>query len=378
MTSVLTRRLRWLVPAGIAAAIAAASLTAAAAADASAQPKLDPQTAAQLLVAVEHANPAGFSGTIVESTHLGLPQLPNVGGATDGSGLDVQTLITGSHTANVWYAGIDRQRVALLGQLSESDVIHNGSDMWTYSSSTRAVTHRVLPADAGANAKHAAEDATSQLTPQAAAEKALAAIDPTTTVQVDDTARVAGHAAYQLLLIPKDARSLVGSVRIAIDAKTSVPLRVQVFARDAANPAFEVGFTDVSFNVPNLSVFTFVPPAGSTVNAPANGPTDIKRRVPDGGTIDPNALKGVGPTDATPSTPTKILGSGWTAVVESSSSIGGPGGPPLFDQLGTPVSGGQLITTPLISVLVTNDGKMFAGAVTPAALQQVASTGRGL
>jgi len=50
----------------------------------------------------------------------------------------------------------------------------------------------------------------------------------------------------------------------------------------------------------------------------------------------------------------------------------------LFDQLGTPVSGGQLITTPLISVLITNDGKMFAGAVTPAALQQVASTGHGL
>jgi len=379
MTSVLTRRLRWLVPAGIAAAIAAASLTAAAAADASAQPKLDPQTAAQLLVAVEHANPAGFSGTIVESTHLGLPQLPNVGGATDGSGLDLQTLVTGSHTANVWYAGIDRQRVALLGQLSESDVIHNGSDVWTYSSSTRAVTHRTLPADAAANAKTAAENATSQLTPQAAAEKALAAIDPTTTVQVDNTARVAGHAAYQLLLIPKDARSLVGSVRIAIDAKTSVPLRVQVFASGAADPAFEVGFTDVSFNVPNLSVFTFVPPAGSTVNAPANGPkADIRRRVPDGSKIDPNALKSVDPTDATPSTPTKILGSGWTAVVESSSSVGGPGGPPLFDQLGTPVSGGQLITTPLISVLVTNDGKMFAGAVTPAALQQVASTGHSL
>src|SRR5665213_1581478 len=106
MTSVLTRRLRWLLPAGIAAGIAAASLTAAAAADASAQPKLDAQTAAQLLVAVEHANPAGFSGTIVENTNLGLPQLPDVGGATDGSGLDVQTLITGSHTANVWYAGI--------------------------------------------------------------------------------------------------------------------------------------------------------------------------------------------------------------------------------------------------------------------------------
>jgi hypothetical protein len=171
---------------------------------------------------------------------------------------------------------------------------------------------------------------------------------------------------------------LIGSVRIAIDAKTSVPLRVQVFARGATDPAFQVGFTDVSFNVPNLSVFTFVPPAGSRVNAPPNGPSgDIRQRGPDG-KIDPKAGPALDPGIARPSVPTTLFGSGWTAVVETASNLGGPGGPPIFQQLGTPVSEGQLITTPLISVLITNDGKMFAGAVTPAALEQVVSSGHGL
>ena len=72
-----------------------------------------------------------------------------------------------------------------------------------------------------------------KLTPQQAASQALAAIDPTTKVSVDGTASVAGRSAYELVLKPRDTRSLVGDVRIAIDAKTDVPLRVQVLAEGA-------------------------------------------------------------------------------------------------------------------------------------------------
>ena len=182
-----------------------------------------------------------------------------------GSGLSLTTLVTGSNTMNVWYAGKDRQRFALLGQLSENDVIHNGTDLWSYDSTLRVVTHKTLTKDASDKVPTSVASAAPSLDPQAAAEKALAAIDPTTAVVVDSTARVAGRAAYQLLLSPKDTRSLIGSVRIAIDAATSVPLRVQIFAAGATSPAFQVGFTSVSFNVPNASVFEFVPPAGATV-----------------------------------------------------------------------------------------------------------------
>jgi outer membrane lipoprotein-sorting protein len=391
MTSRATRRLRWLVPAGIAAAIAAASLTTTAAANASDQPKLAAKTAAELLVAVEQADPAGLSGTIVETAKLGLPDLSGLAGAGGSGGdssLSVESLVSGSHTMNVWYAGAEHQRFALLGQLSESDVIHNGTDLWTYSSTTRTVTHKKLSAhDAAAPSSLAS--AAPALDPQAAAEKALAAIDPTTTVQVDRTARVAGQAAYQLLLSPKDTRSLIGSVRIAIDAATFVPLRVQIYATGATSPAVQVGFTDVSFNVPDMSVFDFVPPAGATVQENAT-PFDSLG----GPRVYP---RGQGPSDnsgrsAVPTTPTRhavLLGKGWTQVVEipqadstggAQSTINRIGGAEsqLLDQAATAVPGGRLITTTLVSILITNDGKIFAGPVDAADLQKVASSGQGL
>ena len=44
-----------------------------------------------------------------------------------------------------------------------------------------------------------------------------------------------------------------------------MPLRVQVFARGAADPAIEVAFTQVSFARPDAAQFTFNPPPGTTI-----------------------------------------------------------------------------------------------------------------
>jgi outer membrane lipoprotein-sorting protein len=395
MTSRGTRRLRWLVPAVIGAAIAAASLTTTAAANASDQPKLAPKTAADLLVGIEQADPAGLSGTIVQTTKLGLPDLSGIagaGGSGGSSSLTVESLVTGSHTMNVWYAGSEHQRFALLGQLSESDVIHNGTDLWTYSSTTRTVTHKMLSAKESTNAKPSISSAAPALDPQTAAEQALAAIDPTTTVQVDRTARVAGRAAYQLLLSPKDTRSLIGSVRIALDAATFVPLRVQIYATGATSPAIQVGFTDVSFNVPDTSVFEFVPPAGATVqeNATPFDSLSGPRVYPPGEGPTSRSGSTANPAPQAPQAPGPVLlGKGWTQVVEvgAGSSTGGVqstinriGGPDsqLLDQVATAVPGGRLITTTLVSILITNDGKIFAGPVSAADIQKVASSGQGL
>jgi outer membrane lipoprotein-sorting protein len=109
-------------------------------------------------------------------------------------------------------------------------------------------------------------------TPQQVARQILAAIGPTTTVSVQRNVMVAGQAAYQIALAPKDSRSLIGQVRIAIDASRSFPLRVQVFARGATSPAFQIGFTALSFGRPAASNFSFTPPPGAkikTITAPA-------------------------------------------------------------------------------------------------------------
>src|SRR5436309_3084854 len=88
------------------------------------------------------------------------------------------------------------------------------------------------------------------LTPQQAAKQVLAAVGPTTTVKVDTNVTVAGQAAYALVLAPKDARSLIGQVQIDVDGSNGVPLRLQVFARGASSPAFQVGYTDIAFVKP--------------------------------------------------------------------------------------------------------------------------------
>jgi outer membrane lipoprotein-sorting protein len=416
MTRLASRRLRWLLPAGIAAAIAVASVATTAAASASGQPKLAAKTAAQLLVAVENASPAGLSGTIVETAKLGLPDISGLVGSSGGSGLSLESLVTGSNTMNVWYAGKDQQRFALLGQLSEDDLIHNGTDLWSYDSSTRTVTHKTLTKDESNQVGSSIASTAPSLDPQAAAEKALAAIDPTTQVVVDRTARVAGRAAYQLQLSPKDTRSLIGSVQIAIDAATSVPLRLQIFAAGATSPAFQVGFTSVSFNVPNTSIFEFVPPAGASIEQDTAPFGDSLNDTPFGNSnfVVHTRVRGSAPSgpqqtfvtpgtdstnDVTPARKVTELGKGWTEVVKITNAVpalpkdialqsAGPvssSGPQITVRRGgaladiaTPVPGGELITTALLSIFIADDGTAYIGPVSPANIEKVASSGQGL
>ena len=280
----------------------------------------------------------------------------------------------------VWYGGPQLTRLALVGNLSESDLVRNGSNLWLWSSKDRTAR---APAPSGRGrgegpAKVAQQQAMEKLTPQQAASQALAAIDPTTAVSVDRTARVAGRSAYQLVLKPKDTRSLVGSVEIAIDAKTDVPLRVEVFAKGATSPAFETGFTTVTFSkqpprssgsphrrTPRSRPRTFATPHGHAV-APGNAS---------------KALQGKGSGAAAGSEPT-VIGKGWTSIVEmngvnlAQATKGASASSDALLQALTPVSGsygsGRVLKTSLVSVLVLSDGRAFVGAVPPSMLEQAA------
>jgi outer membrane lipoprotein-sorting protein len=369
MTRTYRRRLRYAVApaalaAGVATAVVVSSVTTA-----SAHPALPPRTAAQLLVAVEQSNVTALSGTVKDSTHLGLPDLPELGGL--GSGLSIQRLLIGTHTLRVWADGPERQRLALLGQLAETDVIHNGRDLWTYDSQTQTVTHTRLAASK-ADAQGAPDP--TEGTPQAAAAAALKAIDPTTRVTVDRTARVAGRPAYQLVLTPRDSRTLVGRIVIAIDAKRSVPLRVQVFARSAKSAAVDIGFTSIQFGRPDPSRFVFHRPAHTTQRPLSAGTFGVA--VPDHHASMPKRYADGQSQRGTGLHFVQTLGKGWTSVAEfrgDTSMLGGQ-----LKDLTTPVTGGRLLTTQLVTALITDDGHIYVGAVSGSALQQVASTGRGL
>lgn len=351
---------RWAVPVGAVVAIGAGVAFTSGSADAAAQ--LPPKTAAQLLVDLAKAPERPLSGTVVETAKLGLPELPSMGGG----GTSLQSLVTGSHTARVWYGTDRKARVSLVGDLAETDVVRNGDDVWLWSSSTREARHYVVKEHAGEPTPTPPAVATD---PGTAAKQALAAIDPTTEVAVDGTGYVADRPVYELNLTPRDTRSLVGSVRLAVDSETSVPLRVRVFARGAAEPAFETGFTDVQFEQPAASVFSFTPPPGAKVvqgGSPAPGTAERRAAAAT------RATAGEDRPD--------VVGKGWTSVaVVKGVDLGSAGSDPTANALlkGTstvtgPFGTGRLLKTALVSVLIVGD-TAYVGAVEPSVLEQAAA-----
>jgi outer membrane lipoprotein-sorting protein len=366
-------RLTWVVPVLALVAVAGAVTVPMMA---SAAPSLPSKSAAQLLADVSQASGTPMSGTVVETARLGLPALPEVGGTS----ISPTVLLAGSHTARVWYDGGDKARIALVGDLAETDLVRNGRDVWLWTSGRNTAQHMVLNAEERRTG--VAPSPAESMAPQAAAEQALAAVDPTTKVRVDGTASVAGRSAYELVLTPRDSRSLVGDVRIAVDSETSVPLRVQVnAARSSGRPAFETAFTSVTFEKPSASVFRFSPPPGAKVTGPG---TSSGAPEPREDTTDKAG------TPESASRP-RVIGQGWTAVLRvqgvalpSGGESGDRRSSAADETLGaltramTPVSGsygsGHVLRTTLVSVLLLDDGRMFVGAVAPDVLEQAAAS----
>jgi len=353
--------LRWLVP-----AVAVLATTAGATAlktAASAEPRLPARTAAQLLVDLQTARVDGLSGMVTQRAELGLPSLPGLAG--QGSA-DLSSLISGTHTLRVWYSGPNSARVALLGTLGESDIITNGNDVWIWSSREKTAKHRVLTDRPEKTSP--VDPARVPMTPQQAADAALAAVDPTTVVSTAGPVRVAGRAAYELLLEPRDTASLISQVRIAIDADKHVPLRVRVLADGLADPAIEVAFTQVSFARPGAEHFRFNPPPGTKVIEEKAEPADA-------------AKKDAAKKDADRA-PMTVVGQGWTAVLVARATPPGQAGQPGGELSGLlrrlpSVRGawgsGRVLTGNLFSVLITDDGRLLAGAVRPERLYQAAA-----
>jgi outer membrane lipoprotein-sorting protein len=367
-------RIRWLVPAGVAAAVAAAGGVVALHADAA--PALPPRSAAQLLVDLQGADVTGLSGTVVQNASLGLPALPRVPGAAD-----LTSLVSGSNTLRVWYAGPGKVRLALIGTLGETDLIRNQRDLWTWYSDRNTYTHTTLPAGTLPAAGHRVPTpAELPVTPQQAADRALALVGKSTYVSTDGTASVAHRKAYELVLMPRDTRSLVGQVRIAVDAEKSVPLRVRIFAKGANQPSFEVGFTQISFATPGEEQFRFIPPRGSSLDTGGPGMGGRPGKV--GGRT--QVLPAPGQRTA-PERPAgaagepKVVGSGWTTVVvlpTGDTTAGPAAGGQLAAVLGQlpRVSGawgsGRELRGKLFTAVLTDDGRLAIGAVGPDLVHQ--------
>lgn len=370
--------LRWMPAVAAPLVIAAGALAGSLPAGAS--NPLPAKTPAQVLELAASHQVHTFSGTVEQSAELGLPELPATGKpsgpAAAGSAASVIELLSGKHTARVYLAGKDNARVQVMDQLAERDVVRHGSDVWFYSSKDNTAAHVALPAhaqDPSRSKEHQREGG--MPTPGDLAQRFLSKVEPSTAVSVGPDVSVAGRPAYNLLIEPRTDATLVGKVAIAVDGENGMPLSVQVTARGADNPAFRSGFTSLSLDAPDPAVFTFTPPPGSTVKElPVPDKSHMPASFRDPGTaITPEQLlsKGAGKGRVS------ITGTGWETVVGTANGSATAAESllqdPLLSQAATAVPGGRLLSTALLNVLVTDDGRIFAGMVPPERLQAAAA-----
>ncbi|PWI17258.1 DUF2092 domain-containing protein [Streptomyces sp. Act143] len=374
---------RYVVPVAV-VGVAAATIGLVPALADSGDPDLPKISAQELVEKIAASDVQQLSGTVKITTDLGLPDFGGLGGALtgggarsgdDGSSADpsakLTELATGTHTLRIAADGPDRQKVSVLEDAAEYSLIHNGKDVWGYDSKSNEVFHTT--ADESAK-KHEEAPAT----PKDFADDALKAVDDTTSVTVEGTAQVAGRDAYRLVIKPKDDGSTVGQITVAVDAKTGTPLKFTLTPASGGAAVVDAGFTQVSFARPAASTFDFTPPKGAKVTEEdATAPREHAEHPEAPGAGFGQGLEGL-----------NVIGDGWDSIaafdtggqgMPSGSEVGGEFGG-FLDSLGDKVSGkfgkGTVFKTRLINALITDDGKVYVGAVTKDALVKAADAAK--
>ncbi|WP_346958513.1 hypothetical protein [uncultured Arthrobacter sp.] len=368
--------LRWLPAATVPAVIAAGVLTGSL--PASAQDPLPAKSPQQVLELVAQHRQTSFSGTLEQTSELGLPELPQTGPGTASADTAWLELLTGPHTARVYRDGAQNARVQVMDRLAERDVIRHGNELWFYNSKDNTAAHAVLPARSGDRHPSGQE---SVPTPDVLAAKLLATLDRSSDVSVGADVEVAGRAAYRLVLTPRSSTTLLASVAVSVDGQSGMPLGVELRARGQAEPAFSVAFTKLSLEAPDAAIFQFSPPPGATVK---------ELPVPDHKAA--GAKERPGPATKAPAAAArdkaKISGTGWESIVELPAGTvpqaalgngtpqqqGKPGSAAsLLAQAAVPVAGGRLLSSALLNVLILDDGRILAGSVPLERLQAAAA-----
>ena len=365
---------KWLpalaVPALVAAGIIAVPLSAGAAVD------LPDKTASEVLLLISDSTEDSFSGTVEKSADLGLPDIDaatGMGSSMGGSGSGMSgaesgelvssalELLSGTHEANVYVSGENNMRVQIKDQLAERTAVSNGTDAWYYDSESNVATHVAIPADLKSSLQEKRDNNVDEMpTPAELADRLLTDLEPTTDITVGTDARVAGRTVYELILTPKVSGTLAESIAIAVDSETGLPLQVTVTASGQEEPAFQVGFTSIDLSTPAAELFSYTPGDGVTVEEqpfPSTPPVSEH----DQGTKDEHGAV--------------TIGTGWETIVAlpAATAPEGFGDNPILDQLTTTVDGGRLLSTSLINVLLTDDGRVFAGSVAVDRLQAAAN-----
>lgn len=353
-------------------------------------PDLSPQ---QVMVLMQGADVTEFSGTIVKSSNMGLPTLEFSSMMSEDSIAQMEEkmpaemadfvpaviesntltqaieLISGSHTIRVYVSGQDKLRAQILDPMSQRDLIVSGNEFWVYDAKMATALTGTIDIEADPAKQVEAEQkvmdyadsiALDLSSPEAIADYLVSMVDETSQIEVGRDHSVAGRSAYQLIISPDSPNSLVASAAVSVDSETGMPLKVEIFSTTQVEAAMTVGFESISFGSVDQGLFSFTPPAGTSVetfDADELMATLDGYEKPEGYVSDYEV----------PAEP-EVLGSDWDSVVHLAAL---PADIPqdlmateLFADMLTQVPGGKVFSTPLVNVLLTDSGEVYMGAVT--------------
>ncbi len=390
---------RW-APAIISPAVIAAVALNPLQANAVDLPDLTPE---ELMVMMQQAEPVEFSGTVLKTSNLGLPALelssmlseseieqmrektpeefasfvPDV--IENNALTDAMELIAGEHRIRV-YVGETGVRSQILDPMAQRDFIASGNTVWVYDSREQTAAYAEID-EARAKASkeeamlrldtYAAEIGLDLTNPQAVAEYAMAQVGDSSQVSVGTDHFHAGRTAYELIITPNSDVSLIASIVISIDSEFGIPLAVTVNSTEQSEPAMQIGFESISFQDQDESLFSFTPPAGTTVtnlNELGAQAKDMEMFMSEEEMAELEAKTAAKPE------PT-MIGDSWDSVIHMPARDSGELdmlSEGLFAELMSDVDGGKVFSTPVMNVLVTDSGDIYAGAVTVAHLLAVA------
>jgi len=311
---------------------------------------------------------------------------------------DLVEIISGTHEARIYVDGPDKLRVQVLDPMSERSMIVNGDTVWFYDDDKLAAQFMTMDlAELEAKAEEYEAENSADIeqmiadlpfdinNPAEVADYLLAEASEYSEITVGVDQNVAGQAAYELIATPLATETTVDYVSVAIDAETGMALNVKVMAKGQTEPAMEIGFTSIDYSTPAASVFEFNPSSDVTVTEmemPAEFTIDGETYTKEELEAELEANK---PTEAeyeelkaeyeaSENMPV-VFENGWASVVEMKLTEDMPVDmfeSELFSGITEQVEGGFVITSSLVNVLITDDGRVLAGAVTTDYLLEIA------
>jgi hypothetical protein len=156
----------------------------------------------------------------------------------------------------VWWRGPLDNRVDVVTPAGETGVHTGPGGTWTWQYETATATR---------NAANPLElPAPPDVLPSSLGRRLLSEATDAELARIG-ARRVAGRDSLGVRVTPSDGASSVRHVDVWVDARTGLPLQVEVFRKGATTVALDSRFLDLDLGMPTASVTAFAPPPDAAI-----------------------------------------------------------------------------------------------------------------